>query len=57
MWRAGVDVKASTDYADDDDAWETDPDFVVSTLNRMKSLFRSYSIGMKSEFPFSKLFT
>merc|ERR1712141_676246 len=27
MWRAGVDVKHSTDDADDD-AWETDPDFV-----------------------------
>ena len=57
MWRAGVDVKASTDYADDDDAWETDPDFVVSILNRMKSLFRSCSIGMEFEFPFSKLFS
>lgn len=29
MWRAGVDVKAITNTEDDDD-WETDPDFVVS---------------------------
>ena len=31
MWRAGVDVKASTGF-DEDDAWETDPDFVVSSF-------------------------
>ena len=29
MWKAGVDVKAITNNDDDDD-WETDPDFVVS---------------------------
>lgn len=28
MWKAGVDVKAIT-ANDDDDDWETDPDFVV----------------------------
>jgi hypothetical protein len=29
MWRAGVDIKTITNTEDDDD-WETDPDFVVS---------------------------
>lgn len=28
MWRAGVDIKTITNTEDDDD-WETDPDFVV----------------------------
>ena len=31
MWRAGVDVKTITNTEDEDD-WETDPDFVVCLL-------------------------
>ena len=31
MWKSGVDVKAITTNDDDDD-WETDPDFVVCKL-------------------------
>lgn len=30
MWRAGLDTKGITTGGDDDDDWETDPDFVVS---------------------------
>ena len=37
MWRAGVDVKMTTD-ADDDDAWETDPDFVVGSYSLSSDL-------------------
>ena len=29
MWKAGVDVSAAQGGGDDDDEWETDPDFVV----------------------------
>ena len=32
MWRAGLDTKGITTGGDDDDDWETDPDFVVSLL-------------------------
>lgn len=30
MWRAGLDTKGISTGGDDDDDWETDPDFVVS---------------------------
>ena len=30
MWRAGLDTKGISAGGDDDDDWETDPDFVVS---------------------------
>lgn len=33
MWRAGLDTKGIAANDGDDDDWETDPDFVVSSFS------------------------
>ena len=38
MWKSGYDTKAIANDGDDDD-WETDPDFVVSTCPSFDPLF------------------
>lgn len=32
MWRAAAGNQVNTNVSDDDDDWETDPDFVVCTV-------------------------